>query len=872
MDENRGLKSLLTIQIKTVLRLIVFSLPVCIALHAQPDTLNWDQFNVPSVGRVHSVEGNVVFDFELNDVNHDGQEDIILVRRDPDHPLQIAVRDADKDSYVLLPRPLRLKQPWGTRRTFMIFPLHGHPVYAFLIYDLAERDGWIKFYDRNLELRDSLRTVRGGSQNAGRPWNGYLYQPRLADINGDLRPDLVFLINTASDGQPRMLLAYDLVTKQAILTLKFAPMIQAYHITDFEHDGRVEIVTELIGAGDGPFFGPFRRDESYIAIFSNRGKLLKSWEHAGPATYISSSLYDMLDDGIPDLVITYLALAETDEPSRLQLISGKTLNTEASITCEDDPAGFGTVLWHDEGSGKPSKFVVLSHDDDLRLLSFDRAGNRLQVERVVRNISYSYTDKKDQPFFLDDINTDGVPEILFFDWEGDRIWILKPDLTPLAKVEIKLGPRSAMQRLSRSNREMREYILQNENRLVKLSIPVNDVFPQPALSIHWGPVRFTCPRAALLGILGIFVFFTGGFVWLVFRQHKAVNHAALFNSVRIGAFLLDSGLRFKWANSHFLELCNASFREVRHQHFKQLLNRNHMQPISEQMALFVKTEKSQAHHEIQIGSPGRQRSMALELYRQGTGSIQGMLVDLTESTQTERLRIWSAMAQRVIHKTKTPLGTILLAIQRLQKLYRKRTPEQAAHFDPYVVKAVGEIERVREDINAFMKLARLHEIVLKKNVLNQWLPPFIRDYKTRVPDGVMIQLHADADPLPVQLDPDQFSEALMNILDNAVAAVKGNGLIRLHCQKETGALHAFGAPETALIEIMDNGSGMNQDALSHLFTPGYTTREEGSGLGLLIAKAIIEQHHGDITISSTPDIGTTVCVRLPILKEEEESF
>jgi signal transduction histidine kinase len=107
----------------------------------------------------------------------------------------------------------------------------------------------------------------------------------------------------------------------------------------------------------------------------------------------------------------------------------------------------------------------------------------------------------------------------------------------------------------------------------------------------------------------------------------------------------------------------------------------------------------------------------------------------------------------------------------------------------------------------------------------------------------------------------QLLRALHNIVSNAIQAVApDDGTIRVNCRCE--------GPE-ASIEVADNGVGMTPDVLDHLFDPYFTTKPEGegTGLGTVIAKKVIEEHNGSIDVKSEPGKGTTVAIRLPLMDD-----
>jgi signal transduction histidine kinase len=121
--------------------------------------------------------------------------------------------------------------------------------------------------------------------------------------------------------------------------------------------------------------------------------------------------------------------------------------------------------------------------------------------------------------------------------------------------------------------------------------------------------------------------------------------------------------------------------------------------------------------------------------------------------------------------------------------------------------------------------------------------------------SIEIALHKDPTLPEVEHDSDQIHQVLLNLLLNALQAIDANGKI-------TVTLSATGT--TAVVEVADNGRGIAPDHLPNIFRPFYTTKGDGTGLGLSLARRIVEDHQGRIDVSSTLGKGTTFTVVLPL--------
>ena len=118
-----------------------------------------------------------------------------------------------------------------------------------------------------------------------------------------------------------------------------------------------------------------------------------------------------------------------------------------------------------------------------------------------------------------------------------------------------------------------------------------------------------------------------------------------------------------------------------------------------------------------------------------------------------------------------------------------------------------------------------------------------------------MELECPTDLPPLRLDRDQIKQALFNIIKNALQAMSEGGLLRIT---------AAASDRFLAVAFRDNGAGIAPEDIGHIFDPYYTTKAEGSGIGLMIVQRIIQDHGGRIDVHSEPGMGTTFTVFLPL--------
>jgi two-component system sensor histidine kinase HydH len=227
---------------------------------------------------------------------------------------------------------------------------------------------------------------------------------------------------------------------------------------------------------------------------------------------------------------------------------------------------------------------------------------------------------------------------------------------------------------------------------------------------------------------------------------------------------------------------------------------------------------------------------------------------------SERLAALGEMTAGVAHEVRNPLGIISSTAELLQeRLGRYEPSNRLAQI------IVDEANRLNEKVTEFLDFARPRipnlrpcdlEAVLNRNL--ELLQPEI----DRLGITITREYHLNGRSLVV--DPDLLHQAFLNLLLNSIQAMPQGG--HLTVATLVGPRNQGGE-----IRIMDDGEGIDPEALKKIFNPFFTTKEKGSGLGLPIVKSIIEAHQGHMNISSAPGTGTTVTITLPELAMQKAS-
>lgn len=225
--------------------------------------------------------------------------------------------------------------------------------------------------------------------------------------------------------------------------------------------------------------------------------------------------------------------------------------------------------------------------------------------------------------------------------------------------------------------------------------------------------------------------------------------------------------------------------------------------------------------------------------------------------QTERLADIGRLATTVAHEFKTPLVTIGGYTRRLM---RKIESGECDLKDLEIISAeVTRLEQITSEILEYSKKPHLEK---KPQYINSLVKDSL-DFMTAQMRSGNIQLVTNLDPHEPRLDLDErrFRQVVYNIVGNALEAMSPGGKLIITTRAENGRV---------CLSIEDNGRGIPDEDKKHLFTPFFTTKSRGFGLGLPISKKIVEDHGGRIEVESKPSAGTRFSIIFPqdILKEK----
>lgn len=219
------------------------------------------------------------------------------------------------------------------------------------------------------------------------------------------------------------------------------------------------------------------------------------------------------------------------------------------------------------------------------------------------------------------------------------------------------------------------------------------------------------------------------------------------------------------------------------------------------------------------------------------------------SRSSEQNKLWAGMAKETAHQIGTPLSSLVGWTEILKSENIK---------DEYVSEMAKDINRLQTITERFSKIGSVPKLEVKDIVSEtQRDIDYLKDRSSKL---IEFEVSAPNEPIFVNLNPQLYSWTVENLVKNGIDAMRGKGKISVSI--ETNSRHA-------LVRISDTGKGISKRNFKKIFSPGYTTKKRGWGLGLSLAKRIIDGYHkGKIRVVKSSPEGTTMEIALRIVSKD----
>jgi len=302
--------------------------------------------------------------------------------------------------------------------------------------------------------------------------------------------------------------------------------------------------------------------------------------------------------------------------------------------------------------------------------------------------------------------------------------------------------------------------------------------------------------------------------------------------------------------------------KVLFQHYRNLLIPEHLALVDEFLQEMKENNESSLEKQLELMFKDKALTILLMVttIRDDEGNDSGIVVvfeDLTQLQKAERAAAWREVARRMAHEIKNPLTPVQLSAQRLQRKYGDKLGEEGSVFKECTQTIIDQVEVLKNLVNEFSRYARMPVTSLTLNDLNAVVADSVSLFQDAHKDIVFDYKSAPGLP-KFNLDAEQINRVMINLLDNAVAAInKKEGRIEITVSYDE-------QHRKVAVAVADDGAGVPASYKRKVFEPYFSTKKSGTGLGLAIVSSIISDHHGQVLIADNKPTGTIISFQLPV--------
>ncbi len=333
----------------------------------------------------------------------------------------------------------------------------------------------------------------------------------------------------------------------------------------------------------------------------------------------------------------------------------------------------------------------------------------------------------------------------------------------------------------------------------------------------------------------------------------------VLKSVSAGVVTLDAKGIISTMNKSAEKMLNFKSEQILNKSYKNLLDGPFLELADEIIDNLSLSSGDTIELPLKLTIEGRPRSflISVNVLKDDAGRHIGTLMvfdDLTELEKGQRMAAWREVARRIAHEVKNPLTPIALSAQRLKRKYAQFVDDTI--FEECTETIMSQVAVIRNLVNEFSSFARFPSA----NPVPCHLMPIIEEtialYREGYP-SINFKINNTSDIPMLNLDRQQMKQALINLIDNAISALKGSGNITI------GVAHDPILKKVRM-EIVDDGQGISNEDKTRLFQPNFSTKKAGMGLGLTIVNTIIADHNGMINVQDNTPRGAKFVIELPV--------
>lgn len=342
----------------------------------------------------------------------------------------------------------------------------------------------------------------------------------------------------------------------------------------------------------------------------------------------------------------------------------------------------------------------------------------------------------------------------------------------------------------------------------------------------------------------------------------------VFNALNEGILVLGPDYKVLYLNRAARELLGLDSQFVPGDSLKRYLPDPFWKTL-EQDGRMIKPHAA-IHQHIEVSYPQRRfLQIHTDALQQDFSSETNLLLiiqDVTEArrhaamnVETERMGAVTTLAAGVAHEIGNPLNSLHIYMQLIEREIQHVEGAARKNLEDHIKVCTGEIARLDHIVSQFLKAVRPTRPTFEPCSINEILLEVLKVLEPEIINrDVLVEKELARDLPKILADQDQMKQVFFNVIRNSLQAMTKGGI--LHIRTEPHG-------ERVAISIRDTGGGISSEVLQHIFEPYFTTKSEGSGLGLMIVERVVREHGGLIEVSSEQGRGTTFRISLPVAQK-----
>ncbi len=234
---------------------------------------------------------------------------------------------------------------------------------------------------------------------------------------------------------------------------------------------------------------------------------------------------------------------------------------------------------------------------------------------------------------------------------------------------------------------------------------------------------------------------------------------------------------------------------------------------------------------------------------------QELVENEEEKSRLESVELTKTLAAGVAHEIKNPINTVGLIVDHLQTNLSPDDPEKRYEFYKLTENLQKELKRINRIVEGFLRLTKPHAYSFKDENVNDIIRDVVINFEPELArQGVRTVFNLAEDSGTVQADRDKLNQVFTNLVHNAIEAMPRGGTITITTEP---------VDDHVRVLVEDSGVGIPEESQKKVYSPYYTTKKQGFGLGLSLIQDIVARHNGKITLKSRKGEGTEFAITLP---------